>query len=59
MVILSPSFGQFLNHEYRTVNKTMLLNSMYIIPSRKNVNKNLAVKSVIKILMRLSFLALV
>ena len=43
-VTLDTSFAQFRNHEYRTVNKAMLLNSTYIIASRTNVNKRLTVK---------------
>ena len=56
-VTLDTSFAQCLNREYRTVNKVMLLNSMYIIPSRINVNKRLAVKSVVKIFIKLLFFA--
>ena len=41
---LDTSFAQFRNHEYRTVHKVTLLNSTYMIPSRTNVNKRLAVK---------------
>ena len=40
-VTLDTSFAQFRNREYRTVNKVTLLNSIYIIPSRTNVNKRL------------------
>ena len=40
---IDMSFVQFLNCDYRTVNKVKLLNSTYIIPSRTNVNKQLAV----------------
>ena len=43
-VTLDTSFAQFRNREYRMINKVTLLNSMYIIPSRTNVNKRLAVK---------------
>ena len=43
-VNMDTSFAQCWNREYRTVNKVMLLNSTYIIPSRTNVNKRLAVK---------------
>ena len=40
---LDTSFAQFRNREYRMVNKVMLLNSTYIIPSHTNVNKQLTV----------------
>ena len=37
-VTLNMSFAQCWNCEYRTVNKTTLLNSACIVPSRTNVN---------------------
>ena len=43
-VTLDMSFAQCWNREYRTVNKTTLLNSACIVPSHTNVNKQLAVK---------------
>ena len=49
-VNVDTSFAQFRNREYRTVNKVTLLNSMYIISSRINVNKRLVVKIFIKLL---------
>ena len=38
-VNVDTSFAQCWNREYRTVNKTTLLNSACIVPSRTNVNK--------------------
>ena len=55
-VNMDTSFAQFGNHEYRTVNKVALLNSVYIISLCTNVNKRLAVKYVIKIFLKLLFL---
>ena len=43
-VNVDRSFVQCWNREYRTANKTTLLNSTYIIPSHINVNKQLAVE---------------
>ena len=43
-VTLDTSFAQCWNREYRTVNKTTLLNSAYIVPARTHVNKQLEVK---------------
>ena len=43
-VNVDTSVAQFRNREYRTVNLVTLLNSIYIIPSRTNVNKQLTVK---------------
>ena len=54
---VDTSFAQFRNHEYRTVNKVTLLNSTYIIPLGTNVNKQLPVELVVKIFIKLSFLA--
>ena len=47
-VTLDMSFAQFRNRVYRTANKVTPLNSTYIVPSRTNVNKQLAVKWVVK-----------
>ena len=43
-VNVDTSFAQCWNREYRTVNKTMLLNSACIVPSHTNVNKQLGVE---------------
>ena len=43
-VNVDKSFAQCWNREYRMVNKTTLLDSACIIPSRTNVNKQLTVK---------------
>ena len=43
-VTLDTSFAQRQNREYKTVNKTMLLNSACIVPWHTNMNKQLKVK---------------
>ena len=56
-VTLDTSFVQCLNREYRTVNKITLLNAVHMVPSLTNVNKQLVVKLVVKIFIKLSILA--
>ena len=52
-VNVDMSFAQCWNREYRTVNKTTLLNSVCIVPSHTNVNKQLPVELMVKIFIKI------